>query len=350
MLHDRFGRASDTVQRMEHELVAVGLDDVAAIHDLIRRWESHWEVPLATSVDEVAEDLADPHLHPALDTRAVWAGRRLAAFGTVRHTPSGERLERVFVGGYVDPEMRGNGLGRRLLAWQIERATEKLRECDPSLPWFIRTHEWDWIDDALHLHRRFGFETVRWFEDMIRALDAPLEAQVPDGVEIVDWSESQSEDLRLLANAAFADHWGSTPRDATAWEHLLSGSTMRPDLSFVAVAGERAIGFTLNAHFPADEEVTGRRDGWIMSLGVDRDWRGKGIASALISRSLAAFVDSGFTHAMLGVDTDNPTGAAGLYSRLGFRTLHRTVAEEIEVPALSPWSEATGGRGPHEVG
>ena len=104
---------------MQFELVAIGRQDIPAIHDLTRRWERHWNSPIATSESEVAETFDDPYLAPDLDTRGVWAGERLVAFGTVVHTPSGVRQERVFVQGLVDPDTRGNGVGRRLLAWQI---------------------------------------------------------------------------------------------------------------------------------------------------------------------------------------------------------------------------------------
>lgn len=321
---------------MQFELVAVGPDDAAAIHDLSRRWETHWKVPIATSMDEIVEEFEDPHLDADLDTRGVWMDSRLAAVGYVQHTPSGERQERVFVGGRVDPEMRGNGIGRRLLAWQVERATEKLRSCDPAIPWFIRTHEWDWIDDALRLYGRFGFESVRWFQDMMRALEPPLRVEQPDGVELVAWDDAPGEEVRQLSNAAFADHWGSTPRDAAAWQHLMDSSTIRTDLSVVALVDGRPVGFSLNGHFADDEAVTGRRDGWIEVLGVAREWRRRGVASALIGRSLDGFRQAGFTHAMIGVDSDNPSGAAGLYSNLGFATMHRSVANQLRVPAVIP--------------
>ena len=77
--------------------------------------------------------------------------------------------------------------------------------------------------------------------------------------------------------------------------------------------------------------MTGRRDGWIMGVGVLRSHRGRGIASALIAASLAAFRVAGFTHSALDVDRDNPTGAYTLYERLGYRTMTRTIVRQLEV-------------------
>jgi mycothiol synthase len=38
------------------------------------------------------------------------------------------------------------------------------------------------------------------------------------------------------------------------------------------------------------------------------------------------------THAMLDVDSDNPTGAVGIYERLGFRPTIRHIRWSKEVP------------------
>lgn len=313
------------------ELVPLRATDAPAVLELFRRWETHWKVPEVSSLATVEEELTDPHLTLELDVRGVWSGDRLIAFGSVGHIPSGERQEKAVIGGRVDPEMRGLGIGRRLIAWQIERAVERLRERDPSLPWFVRAYEWDWITDAHRLHSRFGLRPVRWFEDMVRPLDVPLDLPSPESVEIVGWDGVPTEETRRVSNSSFADHWGSTPRDAEAWRHMLTGEGSRTDLSYVAVANGEVIGVCLNFHYPQDEEVTGRIDGWIAHLGVVREWRRRGVAAALIARSLEAFSKAGMTHAMLGVDTDSPTGATGLYRKLGFEPLHRTVTSEIRI-------------------
>lgn len=320
-----------TVVAMGIEFTPLSSRDIDAIAELVRRWEAHWEVPMVTPRFEIEEVFGDPHLVAELDTRGAWVANRLRAVGLVQHTPSGERLERAFLVGKVDPEMRGRGIGRRLLAWQIERAAERLRTCDPGLPWCIRTHEWEWIGEAHRLFARFGLRPVRWFEELMRPLERLPEPAPPPDISIVPWDAAPSEEIRNVSNAAFADHWGSTPRDASAWEHMVGGQGMRTDLSYLAVDGDEVVGVCLNSHYPEDEAVTGRLDGWISHLGVIGSWRKRGVGEALIVRSLLAFRDAGFTHALLGVDADNPTGAAGLYRKLGFVPLHRSVTSELRI-------------------
>ena len=134
-----------------------------------------------------------------------------------------------------------------------------------------------------------------------------------------------------MTNAAFADHWGTSARDAAAWRDELDSHGSRMDLSFVAIDGGEVVGLAHNANFPDDEALFGRRDGWIDLLAVLRAHRKRGIASRLLVESMRAFRTAGLTHAMLGVDADNLTGAAGLYRALGFVTQHRSITHELQL-------------------
>ena len=53
-------------------------------------------------------------------------------------------------------------------------------------------------------------------------------------------------------------------------------------------------------------------------------WRRRGIASALLVRAMDHFRAAGMTETALSVDTDNASGALGLYERLGFGSSPRT--------------------------
>ncbi|MGD9704207.1 MAG: GNAT family N-acetyltransferase [Acidimicrobiia bacterium] len=312
-------------------LEPVQAEDIDLLHDLVRRAEVADRVPLVTARSEVEEWRAGAHVDAGLDLRIALLGGEPAGWARVDHVPSGTGLERAYVFGAVVPELRRRGVGTELLDWGTERARELLAAHEHDLPRFVRVHQYDWIDDAHALYRAGGFTPVRWFEDLLRPLDELPEPTVPEGLRIEPWDVARGEEARLVKNAAFADHWGSTPSSVESWGEWLGGHGARPDLSLMAFAGDELVGVSVNEHYPDDEELLGRRDGWIQSLGVLGTWRGRGVASALIAHSLHAFARAGFTHAALGVDTDNPTGAAGLYRRLGFQPMHRAVTSQIEV-------------------
>ena len=61
---------------------------------------------------------------------------------------------------------------------------------------------------------------------------------------------------------------------------------------------------------------------WLERVSVRRRWRRRGVARALIAAAMRATRERGLSTAALGVDTQNPTGALGLYEALGF-TVHK---------------------------
>ena len=75
----------------------------------------------------------------------------------------------------------------------------------------------------------------------------------------------------------------------------------------------------------ADTRATGVRQAHLGQLGVLRPARGRGIASAAIVAALRAGTAAGCDTAGLQVDTENPTGAFGLYQRLGFTPVRTRV-------------------------
>ena len=317
------------------ELRSADAGDLTTIAALVRRAEAHDGVPRVVADDELAQDLASPHVELDTDTRVAVRHGALIGWALVWNPPAQHRLERAELYGDVSPEHRGTGVGRSLLGWSIARARERLAGRDHGLPRFLRVNAFDWLDDRHRLYRRFGFAAVRWNDELIRGLDDLPSVSVPGGVTLMRWPDDRDDEVRTVRNAAFADHWGSTVVEPESWRDFVRGHGARPDLSVVAVddgTGE-VIGLCVNHAYPEDEAVTGRRDAWIANVATVRAARGRGVATAMIAWSLAAFAEAGFSHALLDVDTENPTGAARLYRNLGFEPLHRSITYEIEVDA-----------------
>jgi len=315
------------------ELRPVRRDQVEELCALSNRAVSFDGVPRVIVVDEMVETIEAPYLDLDLDSRAAYRDGELAGWTWVWNPPSEDLLERAYLFGDVDPAARGQGVGRALVGWGLARAEERLRSRDHDLPRYVRVDAYDWMEAAHRLYRELGFSAVRWFEELVRPLvDLPT-VQAIDGVVLLPWPDDRDEELRRIRNAAFADHWGSAPVDATWWNATVRGHGARPELSVIAVeevTGE-PVALCVNHAYPEDDELTGRREAWIENLATLRAWRGRGLASALIAWSLHAFAGAGFTHAMIGVDADNPTGAARLYRSLGFERERRSITHQLEI-------------------
>ena len=86
----------------------------------------------------------------------------------------------------------------------------------------------------------------------------------------------------------------------------------------VAWAGDEVVGQVRTYANDGDREMFGRRRAWTEYISTARAWRKQGIATALICASLRQLADLGYEEAALGVDTENPSGALGLYESLGY--------------------------------
>ena len=77
--------------------------------------------------------------------------------------------------------------------------------------------------------------------------------------------------------------------------------------------------------WPEENEKLGVKRGWLERISVRRAWRRRGLARALTAVAMRKLHEAGMDDAMLGVDSENPTGALGLYEDLGFE-VHSTSA------------------------
>ncbi|MDH5520878.1 MAG: GNAT family N-acetyltransferase [Acidimicrobiia bacterium] len=308
--------------------------DLDAVLELTNRTRAHDRIPEVLLMEELVEGLTGDQADMTTDSRLARVDGEPVGYALTVYLPSDVRLERCYIDGHVVPEHRGNGIGRTLLEWGRDRAAEQLLSSGSDLPKYIRVDAYDFIESAHRLFARTGFEPVRYFDQLLRPLtDLPAQERIEvDGITITPWVDDRSEEVRHVKNDAFADHWGSTPTNKTRWEMRMSASTTRLDLSWIALNEDGAVvGYCINDRFEADDAVTRRKEGWIGNVGTLRSYRRRGIASALMIRSLHGFAAEGFDHAILGVDSDNPSGAPRLYRNLGFEPHTRTITHQIEL-------------------
>lgn len=300
------------------------VDDAPAWVELDARLVEAEKRSEAWSAEELAEELAVPWAH--LETRSRAYERpdgRLAGLAWVSARPGAWR---AFVDLEVDPD-EADWLGDELLAWAVDTARAAREEGDAPDITVLELGTQPNQAPREALARRHGFVPARHFHELIRDLAVPIEDRPgPEGVTVQPWDPDRSEDVRETATAAFRDHWGSFPHTAETWVAATTGATTRPDLHRVAVAAEgTVVGYLLVRAYPQDWELKGVRDAWVSSIGTLRSWRGRGVASTLLVAAMRAMRDAGFSHASLGVDTENPTGAPSLYAGHGF-THERTMS------------------------
>lgn len=303
----------------------IGLDDADALAELRAATEKVDDEGEHEDAEDVREWLRHPWFDPDASL-ALWAGDRAIAWAVIWSGPVQTDVDRInFVGG-VHPNHRRRGIGGRLLGWAIDTATRRHHDRHPDRPGELDVGTVDGNTGLRAMLTGAGFEPVRYFIDMVLHLDqwSAGAGEPPDGLTVSTFDLRYDEATRVAHNEAFADHWGSTPREPEAWRARTTGSkTFRPNQSHLLLDGEEVASYVLGYEYDGDTAATGSRDLYIGQVGTRRPYRGKGAASLLMLRTLEAAKADGFATTSLGVDADNPTGALGLYERLGFETTRR---------------------------
>lgn len=186
----------------------------------------------------------------------------------------------------VVPDMRRNGVGGAVLedlrgrarGYGKETLQGEVRESDPESREFLE-------------HRGFvqvGGEKAVALE--LATIDPP-EVAPPEGVRIVTRVEEPNRLDEMYAVGVQADEDIPGSEGVQTFEqwraHEIDRPTRRPELCFIALAGDEVVGYAALQVF-GDEGHHGL-------TATRRDWRRRGVASALKRAEIAAAKRAGFT-------------------------------------------------------
>lgn len=228
--------------------------------------------------------------------------------------------------GAVDPPYRRRGIGSALLADNERRALGSASARSSARP--VSLGAWSAVGrPGARLLERNGYEVVRWFFDMVRPnLEDIADVPLPSGFELRPVEPDQYSQLWRANREAFRDHWGGSDESEAAMHRFFDDPSNDPALWVIAWDGDHIAGGIINSIHAEENEALGLQRGWLSSVFTRRPWRRRGLARALIARSLVLLRDRGMSSAALGVDADNPSGALGLYEAAGFAVEERFTA------------------------
>jgi mycothiol synthase len=288
------------VYRAVHE--AEGLEDVTSLEDFERNY--------ATLVN----------CDPTRDLVIAEVDGRAVAYARVfwQDLVDGARSYELF--GFVDPAWRRRGIGGAMLRHNEARLREiAAGHGNVAVKWF-GSEGADTNEGNTVLLRRAGYEPARFWYDMVAPTLEPItEAAMPDGLDIRAVTRDQYDAIGDASAEAFRDHWGMSEwAEEDRVRFMADPHNADPSLWRVGWDGDQIAG-VITTTVPVEEnEAHGRARVYVAGVSVRRPWRRRGLARALLTSSLIAAREAGYTSASLGVDTDSPTGATDLYRSLGF--------------------------------
>jgi mycothiol synthase len=307
-----------------------GEEDLATIAAIMNAENEADRIPERLTAADLRSEYANPneHFDPARDVvlAEVDGAPVGVSIGEWVDTHDGElREHRLF--GAVHPDWRRRGIGTALHRDAERRARALAATQQTDRRRVLAMFNGERQAGAVAMAQAAGYRTVRWFFDMVRAdLDGIPEVPMPEGLEVRPITEDLYRALWDADLEAFRDHWGGFDGSEEAFRRWLDSPHFDASLFVVAFDGDQIAGGVLNGIFAEENAALGLQRGWLNSVFTRRPWRKRGLARALIVRSLAVLRERGMKEAALGVDAENPTGALGLYESVGFRTAERYAA------------------------
>ena len=229
--------------------------------------------------------------------------------------------------GFLVPEWRRKGIGQVILNWLEDRLRTIAADHPSDHPRFFQVYASEYEVGLTAMVEKNGYHAVRYSHEMVRpSLDDIPDFPLPEGLEV---RPALPEHYRLIwdaADEAFHDHWGyaqPTEDDYQAW--INDKSIFQPTLWQVAwdIKTNQIAGQVQTFIDHAQNVKYHRKRGYTEGISVRRPWRRRGLARALIARSLRAQKDQGMTESALGVDSENISGATRVYEDCGFRVVKR---------------------------
>jgi len=273
-----------------------------------------------------AEELINIYAHPAhwdpqQDILLVEVDGKLIGYANMewREEDSGDCLH--FIDMYLAAAWRRCGLE---LTMQVHMEC-RIREAATTEPndvhhWFVSKVPETW-QTRVEMLSISGYAPVHNYFEMQRSLldDNLPEAVLPTGLAVRPPLPEHYHAIWEAGEECFRDQQDYVAPIEESYRAWVATPGLDPSLWLVAWDDDQVAGAAINV---IHQGTWGETD----DLFVRRPWRKQGLGRALLIGSLHLFKARGLTTAGLGVDTENVSGALGLYESVGYRPYQRLVS------------------------
>jgi len=268
------------------------------------------------SPQAIAEHLGQPNYFPEQDLFIIEIAGNIVGYMDV--TPE-LAIGRVILDCWVRPEHRRRGLATKLLSHATRRAKELgVKVAHVNIP----------QDNvvAKRMLSRLGFECVQRFLQLrLDITNVPRQDAGQAALQCRHLQPGEEDKLTQLQNRSFEGNWGYNPNTIEEIVYRTNSSHCSPRDVLLAYDGDKVIAYCWTKTI--FEAATGKRKGQISMLGVEPDYRGRGLGKRVLLAGLYHLRSQGLQVVELTVDSKNEVACA-LYQSVGFK-----------VPTSSLWYE-----------
>ncbi|WP_188193422.1 GNAT family N-acetyltransferase [Nonomuraea sp. SYSU D8015] len=296
-----------------HAISRPRLQDAVAIHELVAAYDTAVIGRPDMTLDDIADELVEPGFDRDRDGWLVHdADGTLLAWAWACANGDSDLVEIEVI---VRPG--ADGLAGELLRTVTTRARELAAE---------RGHDHVTADLGVYradhakqaLAKEHGFEPATSFHRMRIDHDGPVEPPAPPAGLTLETGESDEvrREAHRVQQEGFAQHFGFVKVDYEPWYERRQAMSVTDwsQLTLARLDGRPAGVLIGNNQFVADEDC-----GYVATLAVLPEFRGRGLGRFLLSNAFAADAARGRKGTILHVDSNNTTPALGLYESAGMR-------------------------------
>ena len=217
---------------------------------------------------------------------------------------------RVILNCFIHPDHRRRGLATKLFACAALRARElgvKVAQVNIAQDNVI----------AESMLSKLGFRFVRRFLQLrLNIAEVSGQGTNQSAWQCRNLQRGEEDKLIQIQNRSFAGTWGYNPNTVEEIIYYTNLTDCCPEDVILACDGVKIIGYCWTRI--TCETATGERKGQIFMLGVDPDYRGRGVGKGVLLTGLSYLKSKGLQVAELTVDSENQAACA-LYRSVDFQ-------------------------------
>ncbi len=267
----------------------------------------------SVSKQRLAEDLGHPSFDPQNDLFIEERGGSIIGYAGVFLEPA---INRAILDCMIHPLHRKKGVATEL----ILRAIQHAREADSQV---VQVYIPKINLPARNLASRLDFKYIRHFYGL--KLD-PQKIRLPDvepsAYVIRSLEADEAAKLTYIQNRAFADSWGFNPNTPGEIAYRINLSSCSPENIMMAYLNHQPIGYCWTRIMMEENPEADEMKGEIHMLGVDPDFRKRGIGRNVLLAGLSHLKSKGVSIVELTADGEEQV-ALGLYESVGFKVCSR---------------------------
>lgn len=290
---------------------------VEVLNAAYKEYDAWWR---AITAEEMLQEEKGPEFDPEGRFIAELDGKPV---GTVHaHVDKMREEKRGFINDFcVIPEFRGRGVEEKLAELTMKELEKRGMNVIQAWTDYER-------NDRKELLEKYGFKPVRSVSDMeidLTSISSGLGENTQVAIRLLRNNvENDIELLTRLNNECFKEHPNYRPSTIEEIRHsLLNDTRFKKQEYFFAMLKHESVGYIgvgIDEKYNIEKSV---KNGFILTIGVLKPYRRKGIGTRLMLQGLETLKARGMTKAMLDVNDFNPTKAKKLYEKIGFQVVKK---------------------------